>query len=200
LLSARAPSTASATRCRTPACSRSLVDNADLPPNFGISLTTDYFEFIIPQLYNKYPDKNMSALVYTPKQPHLVVSNNVVLVKALVYMNVSVLAPQPVPAFTMASTLTVNATVALNGTTLVPTLGWIAGQSAVISSNFGTGWESLVAPLLTDAIRYVALPIANQQLASGFAIPTSGKMKLNNPVVQISNNLLVVASDFTLHL
>jgi lipopolysaccharide-binding protein len=177
-----------------------LVDNADLPPNFGISLTTDYFEFIIPQLYNKYPDKNMTALVYTPKQPHLVVSNNVVLVKALVYMNVSVLAPQPVPAFTMASTLTVNATVALNGTTLVPTLGWVAGQSAVISSNFGTGWESLVAPLLTDAIRYVALPIANQQLASGFAIPTSGKMKLNNPVVQISNNLLVVASDFTLHL
>jgi hypothetical protein len=102
-------------------------------------------------------------------------------VKALVYMNVSVLAPQPVPAFTMASTLTVNATVALNGTTLVPTLGWIAGQVGSDFEQLWHGWESFVAPLLTDAIRYVALPIANQQLSSGFAIPTSGKMKLSNP-------------------
>lgn len=177
-----------------------VVDNEDLPPNFGISLTTDYFEFIIPALYNKYPDKNMSALVYTPTAPRLAVQNGVVVVQALVYMNVSVLTPQPLPAFTMATSLTVNATVALNGTTLVPTLGWIAGKSVVLASNFGTSWESLVSPLLTDAIRYVALPIANQQLSSGFAIPTSGKMKLSNPIVQMTNDLLVVASDFTLHL
>jgi lipopolysaccharide-binding protein len=176
------------------------VSNADLPPGVAFSLNTDYFEFIIPQLYAKYPHTNMSAVIATPQQPHLSLQGNVIVIKSLVYINVSVDAPQPIPAFTVATALSVNASIALNGTTLIPTLGWIAGSSSLVSSNFGNYWTPVVLPLLTDTLRYVALPVANEALAAGFAIPSNSHMTLKNPTVQITNNLLVVASDFTLAL
>jgi hypothetical protein len=177
-----------------------LVDNADLPPNFGISLTTDYFEFIIPatlqQVSGQEHDRaRLHAVAAAPGR----VEQRRRREGARVHERVGARAAAGAGVYDG-----VDADGERHGGAQRHDAGADArldrGQSAVIASNFGTGWESLVAPLLTDAIRYVALPIANQQLASGFAIPTSGKMKLSNPVVQISNNLLVVASDFTLHL
>jgi len=142
----------------------------------------------------------MSAFVYTPVQPHASIQNNVVIVKGYAFVNVSVDAPQPIPAFTLAVALNVNATVWLNGTTLVPTLGWISGATSIAWSNYGTSWGTIVGPLLTDTLQYVVVPIVNQKLATGFAIPSTGKMTLRNPTVAIQSSLLVVASDFTLTL
>ena len=37
--------------------------NADLPPGSLFHLTTDFFQFIIPQMYALYPDRNMTGYI-----------------------------------------------------------------------------------------------------------------------------------------
>jgi len=180
-----------------------ILNDQNLPNGLKFNLTTNYFEFIIPALYKKYPNRRMQMEVFASKAPITKISKNGFDISSVVNFNVSVLPTtnntKPTPVFTMIAETSTSALISLNGTTLYPKLVFNSSEAKLAWSDVGTGFGYLLSPIISYGIEYVLIPGLNVELKQGIQIPNVGPVSLKNADLSFDKDFMLIGLDFTLN-
>ncbi len=178
---------------------------SDIPPKFPFQLNTKYFQFIIPQLYQQYPDTDMqidlsaanppttstsassssSTIVADVNSVFSVISSNGTIIKVF--------------GLELDLQMGLNAQVSTSGSVIS---GAVTYQSLALQlkwSNVGSFDVKLVQTLMQAVIQYGVLPIVNAITQQGFPLPSVPGLTLDNPKILYNDGYLGVASNFTYH-
>jgi hypothetical protein len=117
--------------------------------------------------------------------------------------NLAVLLPSLNGSLALDVAFTLPATVAVHANKVVTQLGNITLGNIKVSVNSthgGSGWNPLNgtqwAELLEEIVNEIAVPLVNEKLAAGVAIPTFAGIGIRDAAVAGSNGLLVITADF----
>ncbi len=183
-----------------------LITNAMIPPTVPIKLNTAMFKTAIPGLYQKYPDMEMQVLISDmgnnfETAPKVTISSaNGLMISTVIRMEWGVVLDesQVVPVFVLNSTLIVEGKASISSdnriTAAVQLDDLIVGVERSIVGEIDL--KSL-STFIKSMIQYVAMPLVNKILETGFQIPTFEGIQLQNPKLTFQDRHLSISSDFT---
>lgn len=183
-----------------------LVTNAMIPSTVPIKLNTAMFKATIPGLYQKYPDTEMQLLVsdtgknFENAPKVTIAASNGLMLSTIIDMEWSVVlnTSQVVPVFVLNTTVTVEgkATVA-PGNLLTAAVQLDTLIVGVESSQVGAIDVNALTTFIRAMVQYIALPLVNKELQTGFQIPTFEGIELQNPQLTFQDRYFTISSDFT---
>jgi len=173
----------------------------DIPKDFPFQLNTKSFQYLVPNLYAKYPNMNLNIALDAAKPPVCTMDpKNGVEVLAEVYTTFQVVSADnktTTDAFTLDVSLGLDMVASVVGSQkLTATVSYQNSTLSVKSSNVGDINASVLQTTFKVIVQFGVLPLINAVTQQGFPI-ISGDFKLVNPSIQILNNYIAVMSDFT---
>jgi len=169
----------------------------DIPDWAPIRLNTTYWKYILPQLYNLYPDNLMMVHVYATTAPQAVFAAAGADVTAWGNMEVNVLLANgtAIPAFTLEGFVATSAEALINGETLYGTLNYLKGNWTLKQSEIGHFDVTIIANLLDLLFQKGIVPFINVILAQGIVLPTIQGLTFVNPTIGWSTGFLYISTN-----
>jgi len=169
----------------------------EIPSWSPIGLNTTDFRFILPQLYNQFPNDGMLLNLVGESPPFSVFSESGCIVSVYGFLNTFVLQNNGlVLAFTLNGTVTMNATVAITDSNrIVPTLYLLEVNFSLYQSEIGPFDVSVLDSLLNTLFADGVIPIINGLISVGFPIPVIANVQLTNTQIGWGNHFLFVSTD-----
>lgn len=178
-----------------------LLTSADVPPNSPIKLNTTSFRFIIPQLYQQFPNCAMQVLLEATQPPTTQIRNSGILAQIIGAMDVEVIQPNG----TVFSAFTIAVQVATAGKVgVVPkqSENIITGELEYLNltmklahSNIGNININILNTLVEALVKGMVVPYLNQYLAAGFPIPHVDGVTWLNPQIALQDGYVVISTD-----
>lgn len=180
---------------------QSVITNDDLPEKFPMKLETTMFKFLIPELYNKWPDMEMQIAVATSRAPVADIDSNAgctLLVNADLGFEVILPDKSVSNAFVLTSELAINIKAGVaNGNVLTGELALKKMTIDVKSSNVGAISVGSLDKFLAALINIVVIPYVNTIFQAGFPIPVVEGFELTNPRIFYGSSFIGISSNFT---
>ena len=175
----------------------------EVPPNIPIKLNTSSFKLIIPSLYTKYPNMNMTLLLHATKPPVMTVDPKGANVTVFGDVDVCVYDTEHnnvvTPAFNLSVIVYTNATLGVKEEGKTP---YIIGKANFIGANFSLIYSSIGnfnAKLLQEAVNFLCEGFVIKELnkygAAGLEIPLIDGVQLINPEIKLGNQYIMVDTD-----
>lgn len=173
---------------------------SDIPSNVPAHLNTTFFKSIVPNLYQKYPNMNMSLHVYATKIPSVNFTSGGINITAWGNVDVNVLtnASSSVTAFTL------GVVAWLNGTASISTTGNLTGEVEYIKSNLSlvsTSIGDVDTSYLTDLVNLLlvagVVPEINKSTQRGFLVPTVDGVSLVSPTLAYNPGYISVSTNIS---
>ena len=172
-----------------------------VPKHSPLKLNTSSFEYLLPELYKKYPNMGLILNVKTTKPPHFEINSK----------TVSLLVASEVTAFVESQTifprwaLTLGLTGTLNGELwmehhdekvyMCGNATSIDFQFSVISSGIGNINITMLNKVMTTIFEPILMEFINFHGRSGLQIPMAGGIELIKPKVTLGDGYMKIASD-----
>ena len=175
----------------------------EVPKSIPIKLNTASFKLIVPALYSKYPDMNMTLLLNATQPPVLTVDPHGANVTVFGDVDVCVYdknnANKITPAFNLSVIVYTNATIGVKEESNKP---YIIGKANFIGAKFSVKFSSvgnINAALLQDAVNFLCegfvVKELNKYAAAGLEIPLVDGVQLISPQIVLGNQSIVVDTD-----
>jgi lipopolysaccharide-binding protein len=174
------------------------VNDHNIPPNFPIRLNTSDWKYVIPGLYKSYPNLEMQIDLAVSQAPRVVISPAGIDLTVQGNMVLSVIRGSVlIPCVTIALSTENNIYARLVQTTLIPSIKFESFNMKLTNSTVGPigdidGLNRVITTLLKD----IAVPVANDVLATGFPLPVIKDTALVNPSITFGDHYLIVDTDF----
>ncbi|XP_019854891.1 PREDICTED: bactericidal permeability-increasing protein-like isoform X1 [Amphimedon queenslandica] len=172
-----------------------------IPSSFPISLNTSSFKFLVPQLFNAYPNMLMQLNIISVKPPLVQISPQMVNLTLVGTLGVNVVYPNKteVTAFVLAVTVYADAHVSIHadGTQEI-----VSGNCTLLKFDMSLASTSIgqfsLAPLqvtVNALINAFVLPQANKYTMRGITIPMFDGVSFVNPQLELGEGYILVNSD-----
>ncbi|EGD75732.1 hypothetical protein PTSG_07848 [Salpingoeca rosetta] len=163
------------------------ITNADLPPAVlpYFQLNTTFFRYVLPNLYQKFPNDAMQVdMEPSTITPITVIPNEGIGAGFLYSINVSVLqgmpSPQRIPAMTLEIEFAITGNVSLANTTLTGAISAINLTTTLKWSIVPVANISALNPIIAKLLDAVVIPALNSAMAKGLPLPTVAGLQFAN--------------------
>ena len=175
----------------------------EVPSNIPIKLNTKSFKYIVPALYAKYPEMNMTLFLNATQPPVLIVDPHGANVTVFGEVDVCVYdknnANKVTPAFNLSVTVYTNATIGIKEENNNP---YIIGKANFLGAKFSLKFSSvgnINANLLQNAVNILCQEFVikelNKYAAAGLQIPLVDGVQLISPQIILGKGFIVVDTD-----
>eukprot|EP01125_Pyxidicula_operculata_P000328 TRINITY_DN10380_c0_g1_i1.p1 TRINITY_DN10380_c0_g1~~TRINITY_DN10380_c0_g1_i1.p1 ORF type:complete len:495 (+),score=93.26 TRINITY_DN10380_c0_g1_i1:69-1553(+) len=173
------------------------ITDSVLPSNFPIRFNTSSFQFMIPQLYAKYPNMMMLAQLIPGYSPQFTVNKTGLSLGAMYDAYFYVLPPgqNPIPTFTLSSEFNISGSAQLQGLLLTGEINAVDFELELVSSQIGQFDPKSLNTIANIAIKSLLVPELNAYFKQGLKIPVTGGVTLLNPQITYNDHYLSVISD-----
>jgi len=177
-----------------------LFDSANVPKGFPYLFVTTSWKYVIPALYNKFPNDEMEVAFTVTQAPTVQIAPGagitVSVVSELIFYVVVNKAPQV--AFILQLNADCGLLVSVVGTTVVPRITTLGTSISVMSTNIGPFGESLpeLNTAIADLINYGVLPLVNIVLSVGIPLPIVDGTGLVDPSITFYSRTISVDTSF----
>jgi lipopolysaccharide-binding protein len=174
--------------------------NKNIPANFPVSLNTSSWQYLLPNLYYKYPNLAMQIDVQASQTPGIVINSTGVTSEVSGLMIISVINSQQqvIPCVTISIDAALTVNVKLNSTSLIPSLLYDYSSITLKNSTVGPVYSiSFIGEMVTFVIQNIGVPMANVVLSRGFPLPIIPGTDLVNTDLSFQDRYLVIDTDFT---
>ncbi|KAI9082372.1 hypothetical protein K1719_035795 [Acacia pycnantha] len=159
-------------------------------------LNTAGWRFIVPQLYKKYPNRDMNLNISLSSPPAVEFSNRKAEANIFADLTIDVMEGDEVrPVACITLVIRASGSVKINGNNLAGTIGLDDFAMSLKWSNVGNLRMYLIQPIVWTLIQTVALPYANSHLSKGFPLPIIHGFTLQNAEIILSSSRVTVCSD-----
>eukprot|EP01027_Heterolobosea_sp_BB2_P017975 GEZU01025392.1.p1 GENE.GEZU01025392.1~~GEZU01025392.1.p1 ORF type:complete len:489 (+),score=158.64 GEZU01025392.1:27-1493(+) len=151
-----------------------LVTPSDVPPTSPFQLNTTSFRFLVPPLYQQFPNCAMQVDMYVVQTPISQFTSNGIDVNIVVDMEIQVIQPngQIFNAFTLEADIAASGCIAVelpNGNPLITgSLQFSNFTMTLKQSNIGQFNAAILEEILTAVIKGGVLPYLNKYLQNGY--------------------------------
>ena len=160
-------------------------NQSDIPPEVPLKLNTTSFKYIIPKLYETYPNEAMEILMFAPEAPVTTFNASGAFIEAEVLANVSVLNPTVTNAFSVGISVIAGLEIGLSDESNIT--GKISEAEIIlrlVSSSVGPIHLSLIDELFRLLIDDVLIPLGNHYLDIGYPLPSFHGVHFVNATVE----------------
>jgi len=178
------------------------LDQADLPPNFPIQLNTSQVQFILPQLYNKYPNDAVVIDIVATSPPGVYISPKGIDLEIRANLTVCVLVKgNKIPAFTLGVHTAIDFLANFSNNNLTANFTNYNVDVYLLWSGIGPFNTSLIAFMVNMLVGQGVMPALNQYGHVGFPVPflSSKIITLANTNLEYLNGYLIINTDFVVH-
>jgi hypothetical protein len=160
-------------------------------------LNTHFWRWLIPQLYKKYPNKDMALDFACSEAPTVKLTTDGATVDAVAELTLLVKEDEtnslPVACISLALSMDAIVNVVGNNITAETTLNDLSLE--LKWSEIGKFPVNLLQPTLRTVISRVILPILNKKLAHGFPLPVLPAVDLENADIRYEEGAIFICSD-----
>lgn len=163
-------------------------------PNQSL-LNTAGWRFIIPQLYKKYPNRDMNLNISLASPPELKIEDNI---DVTVYTDLIIdviEAGEVIPVACIFLDIRASGSVQVVGNNLAGSVKLHEFEMSLKWSRIGNLRMFLIQPVIWTLIETVFLPYANAHLAKGFPLPIIRGFILQDAEITFTNSRIMVCSD-----
>ena len=175
----------------------------EVPSSIPIKLNTSSFKLIIPNLYTKYPNMNMTLLMHATKPPVMTVDPKGVNVTVFGDVDVCVYDSKNnnriTPAFNLSVIVYTNVSLSVKEEGNTP---YVIGKANFIGAKFSLIYSSIGnfdAQFLQDAVNLLCkgfiITELNKYGAAGLEIPLIDGVQLINPEITFGNGYITIDTD-----
>ncbi|CAH8251196.1 unnamed protein product [Arabidopsis lyrata] len=159
-------------------------------------LNTARWRFIIPQLYKKYPNQDMSLNISLSSPPRVKISEQYVGANVNADLVINVLdASQVIPVACISLMIRGSGALRVMGNNLGGSVSLEDFSMSLKWSNIGNLHLHLLQPIVWTVIQTVFVPYANDHLEKGFPLPIIHGFTLQNAEIICSSSEITVCSD-----
>ncbi|XP_023874276.1 putative BPI/LBP family protein At1g04970 [Quercus suber] len=159
-------------------------------------LNTAGWRFVVPQLYKKYPNDDMTLNISLSSPPVVIISEKNIDATINVDLIIDVLeAGEVVPVACISLVIRASGLVKVAGNNLAGSVKLNDFTMSLKWSNIGNLRLYLVQPVMWTVIQTVFLPYANSHLVQGFPLPIIHGFTLHNANIISSDSRIMVCSD-----
>jgi len=175
---------------------KATIMDKDIPSWSPMRLNTSSFQYLIPTLYQYYPNMLMQINVYSTQPPEATFSAKGVSILAPGDLEVVVVMPNGTLAttFTLTGWVATAGTVMISGLTLSGNLTYLNGNFSLQSSEIGPINVKVFDSLLNLLFSSGVVPAVNAILQKGFVLPTIQGLTFINPVIGFGDRFLYVST------
>ncbi|XP_010252620.1 PREDICTED: putative BPI/LBP family protein At1g04970 isoform X1 [Nelumbo nucifera] len=162
-------------------------------------LNTAGWKYIVPQLYKKYPDKDMNLNISLSSPPLIMISPDNI--NATIYsdMILDVLDDnKTIPVACISVVISTSASVEVIRNNLAGNVGLNDFTLTLKWSKVGNFHMHLIQSVMWIFLKTVFLPYVNLHLKKGFPLPIIRGFNLQNAKILCTNSLITVCSDVAL--
>lgn len=169
----------------------------DVPANSPFQLNTTYFKFLVPPLYNMYPNMAMQLQLAATQMPSAKFTPSGAAISVYGNMLVQVILPNKtiVDACTLSGPVYLSGVALLNGETIYGNISYLSCNFTVTQTNIGQFSPAQLDAILNFLFSYGIVPQVNKRLAKGFPLPTVTGLTFVNPTVGWGNGYLYVSTN-----
>ncbi|XP_022986302.1 putative BPI/LBP family protein At1g04970 [Cucurbita maxima] len=159
-------------------------------------LNTAGWRFIVPQLYKKYPNADMSLNITLPSPPVIRISEHPIFATVDVDIIVDVVeAGELIPVACISLLVHASSTAKISGNNLVGSIDLNDFEMSLKWSNIGNLHMDLIQPVVQTLVETTLLPNANSYFRKGFPLPIKHGFMFQNAELISSNSRIMVCSD-----
>jgi len=174
-----------------------LIQNKDIPSWSPFRLNTSSFEYLLPALYDEFPDDLMQILVESTQPPTISFTPQGISVNANGNLQAMVILPNNtiVPVFTLTGYIQTAGDASIVGELIAGKLTYLRGNFTLQSSQIGPFSVSLFDSVLNLLFSSGVVPAVNAVLAKGFVIPTIKGLTFENPTLGFGSHYIYVGTN-----
>eukprot|EP01130_Rhizamoeba_saxonica_P014042 TRINITY_DN6077_c0_g1_i1.p1 TRINITY_DN6077_c0_g1~~TRINITY_DN6077_c0_g1_i1.p1 ORF type:complete len:476 (-),score=90.37 TRINITY_DN6077_c0_g1_i1:754-2181(-) len=170
-----------------------LITPEDVPASSPVKLDTNSFEFIVPALYKKYPNKTLNIYLYASDYPRVSMdATNGLTGSAVALMEFIVMEEPKVSVFTLGITASMTAKAYLTGNNLAGNITDVKEAVSLVKSQIGNFDLTQVDSIIELLVEVGLVPLVNTVINKGVPIPTIQNVEFVKPEVGIGNGYLYV--------
>jgi len=175
------------------------VTDKDIPSWSPVRLNTTSFKYLLPALFQDYPNDLMQLRIYSTQPPNAVFSAQGIQVVAPGNIDFNVILPggSMTPAFTLTGWIQASGSAKLNGMTLSGNLTYLRGNFTLLSSKVGPFSVAVFDDLLNLLFSSGVVPAVNTIIGKGIDLPTVQGLTFNHPTLGFGPHYIYVSTDVT---
>ncbi|CAK9315483.1 unnamed protein product [Citrullus colocynthis] len=159
-------------------------------------LNTAGWRFIVPQLYKKYPNADMSLNITLPSAPVIRISEHQIFATMNIDLIIDVVeGGELIPVACISLLAHASSTADVLGNNLVGSIDLNDLEMSLKWSNIGNLHMDLTKPVAQTLVKTTLLPNANVYLRKGLPLPVIHGFMFQNAEVISSNSRIMVCSD-----
>jgi len=172
------------------------VTASEVPKESPVQLNTSDFKVLVPPLYTKYPNKQMAMFIEVSSPPRVDVAVTGITAYADTDVTVYVRknATELISCFTLSINVTMSGSLALDNTTLKPTLKRISQKTSLVHSSIGTFSVTPLSSILSFFLDAM-IGTVNKYMAEGWPLPTVEHFEFVTPKMIPENHYFIIESD-----
>ncbi|XP_038690731.1 putative BPI/LBP family protein At1g04970 [Tripterygium wilfordii] len=159
-------------------------------------LNTAGWRYIVPQLYDRYPNDDMMLNVSVASPPVIKVINQVIDATVSSYLTIDVLdAGEVIPVACISMIIRASCSPEVSGNNLVGTVSLIDFTLSLEWSRIGNLHLNLVQPVISVILKTVLFPYVNVHLRKGFPLPLLHGFEVREAEIFYMDSNVIVCSD-----
>ena len=177
------------------------ISQKDISSSVHLQLNTATFKYLVPALYNKYPDQDMIILGSCPSPPVANITSAGISAEFDTNMDFRVLNKDgsATSAFVISAVAQSSGTASVSGTSLMIKLAYLSATLKTQSSTVGPVDVSAISDIVDTLLKSVITPLLNLFISPGIPIPSVQGLELVHPEVKFSEGFLFVSTDIDYH-
>jgi len=168
-----------------------------IPSNSPIQFNTNSFKAIIPPLYQKYPNMNMSSVISPKTSPTGAISADGVAIVASIMVDMFVNPDEKtqVPVFTLEVDVEADGKAYVNGNQIYGNITDAKFSLTLSKSEIGNFDVTSLNSFAEFLFEGIVIPYVNNVINIGITIPTIPNVVFVNPVLTYGPDYVIVATD-----
>eukprot|EP01130_Rhizamoeba_saxonica_P001017 TRINITY_DN10891_c0_g1_i1.p1 TRINITY_DN10891_c0_g1~~TRINITY_DN10891_c0_g1_i1.p1 ORF type:complete len:478 (-),score=101.84 TRINITY_DN10891_c0_g1_i1:92-1525(-) len=173
------------------------ITQQDLPADSLIQLNTTFFQYIIPNLYKKYPNRAIELKVYAAEPPKVDISKQGLHVKGVAAVNVSaVVPPKNQYAFTLDAVLIADLSVSVvKGNLITGDIHTLVCNVTVDHTNIGPiDIVPIISFVINPACNTLIPSFLNTFLNAGIPLPAFDGFQVEDAIIDLNDGYVAIGA------